>query len=280
MLNVLVVVWRESFEAMLVLGILWAALEQNGAGLTGKKALLGGAFAGVLLALLLGLSLLFAQTELQGAALEWFQMGMMAIAAALIVHMCLWLRAHGRLIEAQLQQAVHSALSKEDFWGVAIIATLAIGREGMETVVFLYGTGLEAAEKGQMTNLVGASAVGLLLAMATSLAVSKSLKLFNPKWFLRVSTGLLLLAAAGLVSHLAVRLIQAGVLPPLQTPAWDSRWLLDDDSALGQAVSLFTKIERKAPCSTPQGVAGGYKRAEKPEATIVAMARLEVLPRL
>jgi high-affinity iron transporter len=240
MFNVLVVVWRESFEAMLVIGILWAALEQNGAGPAGKKALLGGASFGVLLALVLGLSLLFVQSELHGVALEWFQIGMMAVAAFLIVHMCLWLRTHGRFMKAQLQQAVSLALSKRDFIGVAIVAALAVGREGMETVVFLYGTGLEAVEQDQMSSMVGASAAGLLLALATSWAVSKGLKLFNPKWFLRVSTWLLLLAAGGLVSHVAVRLIQAGVLAPLQTPAWDSRWLLDDNSTLGQAVSLFT----------------------------------------
>ena len=70
--NAFFVVWRESLEAFLIAGILYAWLKANDDSGAGRRALFGGLAAGVGLALLLGWALLTVQDELTGEALEIF----------------------------------------------------------------------------------------------------------------------------------------------------------------------------------------------------------------
>ena len=79
--NAFFVVWRESLEAFLIAGILYAWLQANDASGRGKRALFLGLGAGVGLALLLGWALLGVQDGLTGDALEIFQTATLFIAA-------------------------------------------------------------------------------------------------------------------------------------------------------------------------------------------------------
>ena len=68
--NAFFVVWRESLEAFLIAGILYAWLKGNDDTGKGKRALFAGLAAGVGLALLLGWALLTVQDELRKATAE------------------------------------------------------------------------------------------------------------------------------------------------------------------------------------------------------------------
>ncbi len=137
--NAFFVVWRESLEAFLIAGILYAWLQGNDPSGKGKRALFIGLAAGVGLALLLGWALLTVQDELSGNALEVFQTGTLLVAAGLITQMVLWMRKNGRQMKARLHADLSAAAEKSGFVGVAVVAALAVAREGAETVIFLYG---------------------------------------------------------------------------------------------------------------------------------------------
>jgi high-affinity iron transporter len=241
MLNVFLVVWRESFEAVLVLGILAAALrKQPGSFARARSFLLMGVAGGVVLACLLAGGLLFAQSELQGAMLEWFQTSILFVAATLIVHTCLWMRAHGRNLKRNMERSVSGALDRGSLWPVASLAALAIGREGMETVLFLYGTGLEAMEAGEVSALAVSADGGFAVALGTGWLLSRGLLIVSRAWFFRISTSCLLIIAGGLIVQATGRLVQEGVLPALQPQVWDTSWLLDESTTFGGLVSMFT----------------------------------------
>ncbi len=87
--NAFFVVWRESLEAFLIAGILYAWLKANDDSGRGRRALFLGLAAGVGLALLLGWALLTVQDELTGEALEIFQTVTLFVAAGLITQMVL-----------------------------------------------------------------------------------------------------------------------------------------------------------------------------------------------
>ena len=90
--NALFIVWRESAEAMLVVGILYAWLKQRPDAATGMRFLWGGVAAGAALAIGLALVMLGIASSLSGAALDYFQLAIMLVAAALIVQMVFWMR--------------------------------------------------------------------------------------------------------------------------------------------------------------------------------------------
>ncbi|MDC8756637.1 FTR1 family iron permease [Janthinobacterium fluminis] len=233
--NALFIVWRESVEAMLVVGILYAWIKRNDG--AGMRALWAGAAAGIALAAALGWAMVAAQDELSGAALEWFQLAMLLTAAALIVQMVLWMQKHGRHMKQQLENDMARAAQRSGAAGVAVIAALAIAREGAETAIFLYGMGLSG---GDGTALAAGAALGFALALLTAWAVSSGLRFLDYRQFFRVSGLLLLLFAAALLASAVDRLIGGGWLPALVDPLWDSSALLDDASGGGAALAAFT----------------------------------------
>ena len=233
--NAFFVVWRESLEAFLITGILFAWLQANDDSGRGKRALYAGLLAGVGLALLLGWALVGVQDELAGNALEAFQIGMLLLAAGLIVQMVLWMRKHGRQIKAQLHADLSQAAQRAGFLGVAAVAALAVAREGAETAIFLYGL----SQEGSLADLLPGAASGFIGAALTAWIAARGLRLLNIGRLLRVSSILLLVLASALLVTATDRLIGAGWLPGLIDPLWDSSPLIDDASGGGKLFADF-----------------------------------------
>jgi high-affinity iron transporter len=251
--NALFIVWRESVEALLVIGILYAWLRNSGHAQRGLPWLWGGVAGGVVLALGLAALMLLVQNELTGEALEYFQVAMLLLASGLITQMVLWMSRHGREMKRELESGAARAAETANWAGLAALAAVAVAREGAETAVFLYGLGA-GEEGGQL--LLGALA-GFLLAVLTAWALSRGLRVLSYRLFFRITgTALLLLAAALLVGG-TERLIGLEWLPALADPIWDSSAWLDDGGSVGGFVAALTGY-RARPSLTLVLVYGGY----------------------
>jgi len=235
MLNALIIVWRESLEAMLVIGVLssWIARQPQPAAL--KRGLWSGAGGGIALALGLGFATYAAQSELAGDALERFQLAMVLIAAGLILQMVLWMHRHGRHMKRELESR---AASSTGAFGIAAIAALAVAREGAETVVFLYGLGMESGGTA-LAELLAAAAAGFALAAATAWLVARGARFLSYRTLFRASEILLLLIANALLANGIDRMIALDWLPPLLDPAWDLSALLSDGRGVGRFLADF-----------------------------------------
>lgn len=238
MFNALVIVWRESLEAMLVIGVLlsWIARQPSLAeqGVL-RRGLWSGAGAGVGLALALGYATYALQSEFAGASLEVFQLALVLAAAALIVQMVLWMHRHGRHMKRELET---QAEKNTGAFGIATITALAVGREGAETVVFLYGLGLEATG-GVLAGMLGAALAGFAAAGATAWLIARGARYLNYRTLFRVSEILLLLIANALLLNGLDRMIGMDWLPPLLDPVWDTSSLLGDGHGLGRFLADF-----------------------------------------
>lgn len=243
--NALFVVWRESLEAFLIAGILYAWLQANDDTGKGKRALFLGLAAGAGMALLLGWALLSVQDELTGEALEIFQTATLFVAAGLITQMVLWMRKHGRTMKARLHADLAAASERSGFLGVAVVAALAVAREGAETVIFLYGL----AQGGEMSALAFGSITGFAAAGLTAWLAAKSLARLNIALLLRLSSILLLVLASALLVAALDRLIGAGYLPTLLDPVWDTSLLLDDTTKGGKLIADFSGYRARPPLS-------------------------------
>ncbi|MBT9496027.1 MAG: FTR1 family protein [Zoogloea sp.] len=234
--NAFFVVWRESLEAFLIAGILYAWLKANDDSGKGRQALFLGLGAGAGLALLLGWALLSVQDGLSGDALEAFQTGTLLVAAGLITQMVLWMQKHGRYMKARLHADLSAATARGGHLGVAVVAALAVAREGAETVIFLYGL----AQGGELQSLAFGSVAGFAAAGATAWLAARSLARLNIGVLLRLSSILLLVLASALLVAAIDRMIGVGWLPPLLDPVWDSTLFLDDTSTGGKLIADFT----------------------------------------
>ena len=239
--NVIFIVWRESIEALLVIGILQAWLGQQGSdGATrGRLYLWAGVATGLVAAALLGTALILFGDRLDDDSQQMFQTGLMLLAAVLIVQMVLWMRRHGRTLKRDLETALQRAADNSNWWGVFTLAAVAVAREGCETVVFLAGT-LSAARNGAMGATVLAAAGGLGLAIATYALLQLGSKILSWRLFFRITEILLLLLAGALLLTAADNLVALGVLPRLSGRLWDASGLLSDGGAFGGLVASLT----------------------------------------
>ncbi len=233
------IVWRECVEALLVVGILYTWLRASPEGRRGLPYLWGGVATGLALALALALVLLGVSSWLSDEGQEWFQAGMALVACALVVQMVLWMKKHGRTLKRELETGARTSVQSNNWWGLLLLVTIAVAREGSETVVFLYGTVSAGEATGSMLSLALAGAGGFVAALLTFWLLQLGGKLITWRRFFALTEFLLLLLAGGLLIGGLDHLISLGVLPPLVDPIWDSSWLLSDSAGVGKILADF-----------------------------------------
>jgi high-affinity iron transporter len=243
MINALFVVWRESFEAVLIVGILFSYLKRHENSRRSLQFMWGGVLGGAILSGVLAYAMQRVESELEGNALEYFQAGMLIFAAALMAQMCIWMSRHARGLKSELETGLSEALGLKKMLGVAVLTCLAVSREGFELVMFFYGMSFEAAAKGKAASLLFYSAGGVLLTALTAFLYYRGLKFFPRKLFFQVTTAFLLVTASSFVLAATRRLVQMDVLPTLRDQVWDTSWLLDERSGLGRLISSVTGYE-------------------------------------
>jgi high-affinity iron transporter len=252
--NALFIIWRESAEAMLVVGILYAWLRKHPDVKRGMRYLWAGVGAGVGLALLLAAVMLGIATMLSDLGLEYFQLAMMLIAAGLIVQMVFWMRSHGRTLKRELEANMQSNATAANWWGLLVVVALAVGRESAETVVFLYGLGVQYAS---VWSFLGVLALGVGAAWLTFWALQQGSRMLSWRVFFRVSEIVLLLLAGALFVSGIEKMISLDVLPPLVDRLWDTSGVIDDSGRVGGMLAALTGY-RARPALLPVLLLAAY----------------------
>ena len=238
--QVMFIVWRESVEALLVVGILYAWLKNGDADARrGVPYLWGGVALGMVAAVALGAALVGFTEVLSGDAQDYFQTGMVLVACVLIVQMVLWMKQHGRTLKRDMEASLEQSTRDANWWGVTILVALAIAREGSETVIFLYGLGF--GQSGHVdASQYFAVLIGLALALLTFYLLQLGGKVFSWRLFFRITEIMLLFLGAGLFQTGVDKLIDKEILPTIVDQVWNSSAILDDSSTFGSLVATLT----------------------------------------
>lgn len=231
MFSVGIVIFREMFEIVLILGIILAATR----GLVGRGRWIGlGLGAGLLGA---GLVAVFIEriSELAGGmGQEIFNAGILFTAAAFIGWTVLWMKRHAREMKFHFHDLGHRITEgKLPFYSLSLVIALAMLREGSEIVLFTYGmlaSGQSLAELciGALVGGVGGIVLGFMM--------YAGLIRIPMKYFFRITGTILLLLVAGMVSQGFGFLISAGYFESLSATVWDTSWLLSEDGLLGKSL--------------------------------------------
>jgi high-affinity iron transporter len=191
----LLITLREGLEIALVLAVVVAYLDRIGRS-DRVGAVWAGAAAAAAVCVVAGLAFNAFVGEFEGKW-EQFIEGVLALAAAMVLTwMIFWMRGHAKGIATELHARIDRAV-EESPGAVAMVAFVAVAREGFETVLFLLGAETASASGAQVVigGLIGlavAAVIGGLVFLGGGRVDVK--KFFN--W-----TGLLLiLFAAGLAA--------------------------------------------------------------------------------
>ncbi|HGN1706982.1 TPA: FTR1 family protein [Providencia rettgeri] len=242
--QVLFVVWRESFEALLVIGIIYAWIKRHPDARNGMKYLWGGVALGVATSILLALLIYGVFNVLDDTGQSLFMIFMELLACVLIVQMVYWMNKHGSSMKSEIESGINRNAAHHNWWGAALIIAIAIAREGSEIVVFLssFIMSLTSSNASEFFIEVGG---GIAIAGLTLYLFLLTNRLISWAIFFKITGVLLLFLALSLllkgVEESANLLIEYDFDIPefLIYPAWDTTALLDDSNIAGNFISSF-----------------------------------------
>ena len=220
---------REGLEAALVVSILVAYLVK-----TGRRHLLPRIWLGVgvavVVSLAFGFALFYGPRGLSFAAQEAIGGVLSIIAVALVTWMIFWMARTARSLSGELRGQVDEA-ADGPWWGLVLVAMLAVGREGLETALFIWSA-TEAISRDTNSTwqpLVGA-ALGITTAVALGYLLYRGAVKINLAAFFTWTGAFLILVAGGVLSYGVHDLQEAGILPGLNNLAWDVSDVVDPAS--------------------------------------------------
>ena len=207
---------REALEAALIIGILVAYLVRSE-----RRHLLRAVWAGVGVAvglsLVVYLTLLSASDWLDDEAAEAFAGITSILAVALVTWMVFWMRSQAHMMKADLQGRLDRAAAV-GAGAVALTSFLAVGREGLETALFL------SANDGAVGSGVGprvTAVLGIGTAVVIGVLLYRRAVAIDLAKFFRVTGIALVVIAAGVLAYGVHELQEVGVLPGDDTLAWN-----------------------------------------------------------
>ncbi|MEU1018884.1 iron uptake transporter permease EfeU [Streptomyces sp. NPDC005898] len=220
---------REGLEASLVVCVLIAYLVK-----TGRRDALAPIWTGigvaVALALGFGCALTFGSQELTFQAQEALGGSLSIVAVALVTWMVFWMRRTARHLKAELHGKLDSALQMGT---AALVATafLAVGREGLETALFVWAS-VRASSDGSHGPLLGVL-LGLLTAVVLGWLFYRGALRINLAKFFTWTGAMLVVVAAGVLAYGVHDLQEAEFVGGLRDKAFDISTTIPPDSWYG-----------------------------------------------
>nr|WP_309096340.1 iron uptake transporter permease EfeU [Streptomyces sp.] len=220
---------REGLEASLVVCILIAYLVKTGRR-DALKAIWTGIGVAVALALGFGCALEFGSQELTFQAQEALGGSLSVLAVGLVTWMVFWMRRTARHLRSELHGRLDAALAMGTG---ALVATafLAVGREGLETALFVWAS-VHAASDGTPRPLLGV-ALGLLTAVLLGWLFYRGALRIDLSRFFTCTGAMLVVVAAGVLAYGFHDLQEADFLPGLNDKAFDISGTIPPDSWYG-----------------------------------------------
>lgn len=237
---------REGLEAALVVSILIAYLVKSDRRQLLPKVWLG-IGAAVLVSLSFGALLTFGPRGLTFEAQELIGGLLSIIAVGLVTWMIFWMARAARGLSGELRSQVDRA-SAGDGWMLVVVAALAVGREGLETALFLWAATQSATgpSTAGATPLLGA-AIGLALAVLLGYLIYRGALTINLTRFFTWTGVFLIIVAGGVLAYGVHDLQEARFLPGLSTLAFDVSHVIPPTSTVG---TLLKGIFNFSPTTT------------------------------
>lgn len=232
MLAALIIVFREVFEAGLIVGIVMAvtrAVAQRGWWIG------GGVLSGTLGACVVAIFAGALSTAFGGVGQELFNATVLGIAVVMLTWHNVWMARHGRELAAEMRVVGEAVVTgSRSLAALAVVVGVAVLREGVEVVLFLYG--IVVSQGGSSAGILVGGVAGLALGALVCILTYLGLLNIPSRHLFAVTSIMIAFLAAGMAAQATAFLEQANLVTALGAIVWNSTWLLTDKSLIGRAL--------------------------------------------
>ena len=223
---------REGLEASLVVVILVAYLVKSDRRHLLPRIWIGvGAAVGISLAF--GALLTFGPRGLSHEVQEGIGGTLSVLAVGFVTWMVMWMAKSARTLSGELRSQVDRAADAGRA-GLVVVALLAVGREGLETALFLWAaTQAAAGGAGSGVAPIAGAALGIGTAVLLGYLFYRGALHLNLGRFFAWTGAILILVAAGVLSYGVHDLQEASLLPGEHALAFDVSNVIEPGSWLG-----------------------------------------------
>ncbi len=243
---------REGVEMALIVAILLGYLRTIDQKQHFRSIWIGvGVAATVCIAIGIGLEV--ASREMDKRIVEAFEGFAMIFAVIVLTGMALWMKKQARSISSGLRAQVDAALSKGSVTALVLLAATSVGREGLETVLFLFA----GSSTSSGTSYIMGGVLGFGVAALIGAAIYAGTNRFPMRMFFQVSGIVIIFIAAGMLATSVVKLYEAALISDLGSRPWDTDSFISMTSDLGKFLNTLTGYD-SAPSTLQIGLYWSY----------------------
>ncbi len=227
---------REGLEAAIVVSILVAFLVKSKRRDALKWVWLG-VGAAIAMTVTIFLVIQFGENTISGLGAEAIAGIASLIAVVIVTTMVLWMKRASASLSGELRSEMSQALQTGGL-AVALLSFLAVGREGVETALFMVGYA-EAETLWPLTGLI----IGVLIAAAIAYGMYAGAVRINLAKFFKYTGIFLIVVAAGILAYGIKALQTVGWIPGLSAKAFDMSGAFDWSAWYGEVIQGVFNID-------------------------------------
>lgn len=208
------IVFRESFEAVLIYGIIVSYFRKHGTESNGLKSAKLGLVFGVVASLVLGVALAGALPAFSPEVFSYLEIFIVFGGSLMMLYMVFWMSEHSK----HLKHDIEHSIQKETSQSIVGAVFVAVFREGVEAVVYLYSLVLEKPTLVHRSSVLLSLLMGVFLAFLIYRLMLHGTKHLSLKTVFRISGIWLLFSSSSLVATGIDKVYSAGYFENLSQP--------------------------------------------------------------
>ena len=201
----LIIIFREVLEASLIIGILYTYLKKSN-NESSLKMLWGGVVSAIVLSVIVSFVFQSIAGGFVGSSSKIFEGVVMLIASCVLTTMIIWM-AQNKNISEDLKNQAEESISSGFKYGIFLLAFVAVFREGVEIILFLYAIAIKDGIS------IFPSIIGAVLGLLAGYAIFIQGVKVPLKKFFSVTSAFLIFVAAGMFTYGVHELESGGVIP-------------------------------------------------------------------
>lgn len=235
------IVFREAFEAVLIYGIMTSFVRK----LPGERtrelnAVRWGLILGIIASLVLAGLLVGASSMISDEFFSHLQLVVLFAGSLFMLYMVFWMSKHVMSHKKELETGLANALENKGLWTFIGVIFVAVFREGVELVVYLYSLSLESPGASGASMIVISMAAGLGLAFVVYAGILAGARWLSFRRVFLVTGAWLLISASSLLATAIDQLYSLGYLPNWAAPVFAVE--LNGESIMDRWAMFFESI--------------------------------------